>query len=221
MGVELQRHVDRLLQRPEQLVGVVGREQAGHVLDAQAVGAEADQRPRTPDVVVEIVDRPAELALLGDRVAYRRLQVLARPLDRPRGRRDVALVVQGVEDPEHVNARVGGTLHERLDHVVGVVAVADERLAAKEHRQRRVGNQTLERAQPLPRVLGEKARGRVESGAAPNLHGVKADGAHVGRDRLHVLDAEAGRDQALVAVAEGGIGDLDRVHREGQLCTWG
>ena len=171
--------------------------------------SEVEQLLRLFDVVIEVVDRPAEDALLSDGVADGQLQVRAGVLDCGGGPFEVHGVVQGIEDAEDVYARLRGTMHEGVDHVVRVRSVADQRLPAEEHLQGRVGNEFLEGAETLPGVLAEEARGGVEGRAAPDLHGVEADGVHPLGDGHHVFSAETGRHQALMSVTERGVGDLD------------
>ena len=100
-------------------------------------------------------------------------------------------------------------MHEGVHHVVGVGTVPDQRLAAKQHLQGCVGYELLEGAETLPGVFAEESRRRVEGRAAPDLHGVEADGVHSLGDGHHVLGAESGRHQALMGVTERGVGDLD------------
>ena len=51
----------------------------------------------------------------------------------------VAQVVHGVEDTEHVHAVVRRFLYKRLDHVIRIVAVAEQVLAAQQHLDGGVG----------------------------------------------------------------------------------
>ena len=212
VGVKLHGHVQGVLQRSDEGVGVVGREDPGHVLDADAVGVQVPEYSCPIQEVVEVVYGAAEAALAGDGVADGHLEMLARALDGGGGPGEVALVVQGVEDAEDVDARLGGVLDEGVDEVVGVVAVTDEGLAAQQHLQGRVGHEGLEGAEALPGVLGQEPGRRVEGRAAPDLHGVEAYGVHRLRDGGHVLHAEPSRHQALMGVPEGGVGYLDLCH---------
>ena len=76
-------------------------------------------------------------------------------------------VVEGVEDPEDVDTGLGRVPHERTHDLVAVVAVAHEILSPQQHLERRAPAVMLDRAQPLPRVLVEKAQAGVERGAPP------------------------------------------------------
>ena len=56
--------------------------------------------------------------------------MLARALESLEAGDHVALVVERVEHTETIDANFGGFLAEGLDHIIGIVAVADEVLAA-------------------------------------------------------------------------------------------
>ncbi len=213
---EVRVHHDRdrqvLLQPPDQLRRIVGREQAGHVLDAEAVGAHPLERLRLGDEVVEREHRPAERPL-GHRVADGPLDVLAGLLDGLERGGEVAFVVERVEDAEHVDAAPGRVGDERFHHVVCVIAVADQVLAAEEHLQPDVRHQALEGADPVPRVLVEEPRHHVEGGAAPDLHRPEAGVVHPRGDGGEVVGPDPGGEQRLVAVTEGEVGD-EQAHAE-------
>ena len=209
VGVKLERNVDDFFESREEIEGVVGGEESGHVLYADAVGFEVEKLPRLVDVVVEVVDGAAEDALLGDGVADRQLEVRAGVLDGGGGPFEVHTVVEGVEDSEYVYAGLGRPADEGIDHVVRVRTIPDQCLAAKEHLQGRIGNELLEGAKALPGVFAQESRRRVEGRASPDLHGVETDGVHPLGDGHHVFGAQAGCHQALMGVSERGVGDLD------------
>ena len=205
MAVQLQRDADFRLERGDEVVCVIGREQPAHVLDADAVRAHVAQASRFGEVVFEVVDAAAHPPLVGDGVADGQLQMLPRALDRVGGALEIRLVIERVEHPEDVDAVLRGALDEGVHDVVGVSAIADERLPAQKHRERGIRQKRLERPQPLPRVFVEESRGGVESRAAPDFHGVEADGVHRLRERRHVLRPQASRHETLVGVPEGGV----------------
>ncbi|MNN70617.1 hypothetical protein D3C81_1864850 [compost metagenome] len=65
--------------------------------------------------------------------------MLAGGLDRFNGHAQVTHIVHGVEDAEHVNAVDGGLGDKGFDHVIAVMAVAQQVLAAQQHLQAGVG----------------------------------------------------------------------------------
>ena len=214
--MQVNRGLDRLLQRGDQREGVVGGDEAGHVLDADRVRTHGLELLGLLHVVVDVVDLAAQ-ARLGQGVADAALEVLAGGLDGRDDDFEVAVVVQGVEDPEDVHAVGGRPLDEGLGDVVGVVAVADQVLAAQQHRERGLLDVLLQDADALPGILAEEAVHRVEGRPAPDLHGPEADLVHHLGDREHVFGPAAGREQGLVAVAQREVLDLDGVLRLGPL----
>ena len=124
---------------------------------------------------------------------------------------DVAHVVQRIEDAEDVDAVCGGPFDEPLQHVVGIVAVADEVLPAEQHLQLRIGHGGAKRAQPFPGILFEEAQTGVEGGAAPDFQRPIADGVELLGDGQHVLRPHARGQEGLVAVAQRDVGDQNRL----------
>ena len=120
----------------------------------------------------------------------------------------IAEIVQGVEDADDVDAVLDGQLDELLDHVVVVVLVAQQVLAAQQHLQAGVGHMLLDVAQPLPGILAQIAEAGIEGGAAPALDGVIAGLVHGFEDVLIVGIGQAGGHQGLVGVTQDGFRDL-------------
>jgi hypothetical protein len=116
----------------DDFIGVVGGDQAGHVLDADGIGAHGLQVFGLVDVVVQVVDLAAQ-ARFGHGVADAALEVLAVLLDLGHDGLKVAVVVQGVEGAEDVHAVFTGAVHEGIGHIVGIVAVAHQVLGAQQH----------------------------------------------------------------------------------------
>ena len=121
--------------------------------------------------------------------------------------------VERVEDAEQVDPGRGGLLDERLDDVVGIARVADGVRAPQEHLEEDVGDLLAELGQPFPRVFLEEPHGGVEGRAAPHLDREDAGaepGVGVGHAE-HVAGPDPGRQQRLVGVAEGGVGQEQRL----------
>ena len=162
VGVQVDGHADVLLQLLHQGVRVIGQQQVRHVLDADGVGAHLLQLHGQLDEVVLAVH-----GALG--VADGSLHHAAVLLDELHGSFHVAGVVQSVENTHHIDAVFDGLLAEGLHHVVGIVPVAQDVLAAEQHLQLGVGQALFQGAQALPGVFVQKAHAHVEGGAAPAL----------------------------------------------------
>ena len=119
----------------------------------------------------------------------------------------IADVVEGVEDADDIDAVLDALAAEGVHHVVGVVLVAQNVLAAEQHLQLRVLHVLADGAQALPRILFQKAHAGVKGSTAPALQRVVADGIQLLQRRQHVLDGHAGGRLRLVGVTQDGIGD--------------
>ncbi len=137
------------------------------------------------------------------------LSMLAGGFHRFDGHAQVTHIVHRIEDAEHVDAIHCCLGDEGLDHVVAVVAVAQQVLAAQQHLQAGVRQRRAQFAQALPRVFFQEAYAGVEGRAAPDFQRPVADFVELVADRQHVVGAHAGRQQRLVGVAQDGVGNED------------
>ena len=126
-------------------------------------------------------------------VANGALRVLAGLEHRLDGDLEVAHIVHRIEDAEHVHAVPRRLLHERLDHVVGVVPITEQVLAAQQHLDRRVRQRGFQLAQPFPRIFLQESQAGVERGAAPGLERPETGVVELGARREHVGGAHARR----------------------------
>ena len=184
-------------------------QQPGHVLDRQHVRAGVDDPLGQPQVVVERVERLArvgQVAGVAERDLGDRRPGAAHRLDR---RPHLLDVVERVEDPEHVDAGGRGLLDERVGDLGRVRRVADRVAAAQQHLQADVRHRLPQRGEPLPRVLGQEPQRHVVRRPAPRLERPQLgrQPGHVAGDREQVAGAHPGREQRLVGVAEGRVGD--------------
>ena len=168
MGVEVDGQVEAGPQGPDEAGGGRGPQQPGHVLDAQHVAAGADKALGQGEVVVEGVEALGRVGQVAG-VAERPLGQLARLEGRLDGRAHLLHVVEGVEDPEDVDAGAGRLGHEGGGHPVGVGGVADGVATPQQHLQTQVRCRLAQLGQPLPGVLPEEAQGHVVGRPTPRL----------------------------------------------------
>ena len=212
--VQVHREVELAPQPGHELDRRRRPQEARHVLDGEDVRAGVDELLGDLEIVVERVEPLARIEQVAG-VADGALRDGAR-LDGRRDRRAHRLdVVQRVEDPEDVDARVDGLEDEGADGLVGVGLVAEQVAPAQQHLQADVRDQLAQPRDALPRVLGEEAQRDVERRPAPDLQRehVRPQPRDVGRDDLHVVRAHARREERLVRIAQGRVGELQRVAR--------
>ena len=200
VAVQVQGDVVAFFDFADQLKGGMRRQNAGHVLDGDGVDAGLQQLFGEVEPGLQGVRRAGG-------VRKRALGVGAVAAHRLQGGLHVARVVHGVEDAEDVHAVFDGALHEALHHVIGVVAVAEQVLAAEQHLQRGFRHRFFQLAQADPRVLAEKADAGIKGGPAPALEGAVADVVKLSGDGEHIVEAQAGGEQGLVGVAQDDIGN--------------
>ena len=201
----MDRQVDNFLDGLDQVVGDVGAEQRGHVLDAQAVGTHGGKLLGQLHIALNGMHRRHGKAQGG-------LSVLASLLDGLQRHHEVARVIQRIEDAEDVDAIDGHALDTLLDDVVGVVAIAEDGLAAQQHLVRGVGHCLLELAHALPRIFVEEADAGVEGGAAPGFERPETGLVELFTDRQHVRGEHAGGVQRLMGVAQDVFTNSDFSH---------
>ena len=211
--VQVDRLVEALAQRADEGAGGGGPQQAGHVLDGDDVRAGPGDLVGEAQVVVEGVELLAgvgEVAGVAQRDLGHGGPGVADGVD---GRTHLAHVVEGVEDPEDVDAGAGGLVHERVGDLRGVRGVADRVPAPQQHLQGQVRHRLAQLGQALPGVLGQEAQRDVVRRAAPCLDGeqLRSQARDVRRDVQQVAGPDPGGEQGLVGVAEGGLGDGHRL----------
>ncbi len=140
-------------------------------------------------------------------IAQRALGVRAVAAHRLQGGLHIARVVHGIEDAEHVHAVFHRPLNEAFHHIIGVMAVAEQVLAAQQHLQGSLRHGLFKLAQAQPRVFAEKADTGVKGGAAPALQRAVAHVIERGGNRQHVIKAQAGGEQGLVGVTQDDVGN--------------
>ena len=105
------------------VVGRLGLQKGGHILDAKRIATQVHQLFRLFNVAFDGVQRT-------DRVADRSLRVLARFFDCGDGALYVADIVQRVKHAKDVHAVVRGARHEAVHDRVFIMTIAEEILAA-------------------------------------------------------------------------------------------
>ncbi len=197
-----------LLDRLHQLVGHARGQQTRHVLDADRVGAEFDQ----------FVGQRRQLGRRvhgAGGVADRPLRMFAHRLHGADRRAKVARVVERIEDAKLVHPVVRGAAHEGLDDVIGKARVLDDVLPPQQHHVRSPRRGRLELIEPVEGVFLQETQGRVDRRSAPGFQRAKAKPVEAGGGREHLGGGHARRRQGLVAVAQDGVVEDDRLHAKG------
>src|SRR5471032_3358584 len=187
--VGVDEHWQRLLafQCLDKFASGVRGQQAGHVLDRHRVATHGFH------LLGLRHERPNGVHRAGG-VGDSALGMFAGGFHRFDGHAQVTHVVHRVEDAEHVDAVDRCFSDKGFNHVVAVMAVAQQVLATQEHLQACVRQRRAQLAQTLPRVFLQEAYAGVESRAAPAFQRPVADFVELIADRQHVFGAHVGGD---------------------------
>ena len=114
----------------------------------------------------------------------------------------ISHVIHGIENTKDIDAVDGGAFDELFNDVVCVVAVTQDVLPPKQHLLGRVGHRRLELPDAFPGIFAKVANTGIKGRATPGFHRPESHLIELGRDRQHVFDAHAGRQQALVRIPQ-------------------
>ena len=120
---------------------------------------------------------------------------------------NISEVVHRIEYAEHVDPVCGRTLDKRVNDVVGIMPVAENILAAKEHLKTSIGHCFANKAKPFPGIFPQISNAGIESSSSPNFGGPVADAIQFFANRQKICDAHTRGQQRLVSVAEHKFGD--------------
>ena len=203
VGLEVeQRPVpDRGPQPGEQRPQPRRRHEGGGVLQDDAVHPESQQFAGPGDVVVVRMDRT-----LGEYQGARDVQPLG-PRRRER-RGHVGGIVEAVEQIDQGHAVPGHQFHREGEDLVGQGRPAEDAQAADDRGDVGVPGRPGDEADALPRVFGVEMIGRLVDGAAHHLDAPVPARAHVAGDGRDHGRGHARRPQALLAVPQRGLPEL-------------
>ncbi len=176
VGMQMDRHLHGALETSDEVIGIDRRQEAGHVFDAERVGAEIFQLLGHVDEPVDAVDR-------ADRIADGGFDMFAAGFDLPHGPVEVAHIVERVEDAEDIDAVGCGSFDEPFQHIVGIMPVSDQVLSAQQHLESGVGHGGPQRPEPFPGIFFQEAQAGIERRTAPHFERPIADGVELLRDR--------------------------------------
>ena len=118
----------------------------------------------------------------------------------------IARIVKRVKNTDNVNAVFNRLFNEHINHVIGIMLVAEQVLTAQKHLQLGVGHMLFKGAQSLPRVLVQKAHTRVKRSAAPTFKAPVAYRIKLFKRGKHILNTHTRSRLRLVRITENGIG---------------
>ncbi len=120
---------------------------------------------------------------------------------------NVAHVVHRIKDAEHIDTVDHATLDKLIHYVIGIMPVAQDILAAKQHLLGRVGHGGFQQAQSFPGIFAQIADTGIKGRAAPGLNRPITDLVELFANRQHVFDAQPGCQNGLMSITQNDFGD--------------
>ena len=156
-----------MLEAIDDIVGVLRRDEARHILEDHGMGAHLFNFTPHLDELIGVVDGAGGVA--DGAVSLR--SGSARRFD---GALHVARIIEGIKYPENIHTVLGGATDESFDHIVGKVGVLHDVLPAEEHHVGGFGTGFFKRVQSIKGKLVEKAQAGIDGGASPGFEGIEA-----------------------------------------------
>ena len=203
VALHVNRDVQLFLQTADQIKGHVRLENARHVFDRDGVRTHVGDFFRQLDPHVDGVNRARGVG----NGALGVFAGLANSLD---GAIQVTGIVHRIENTEHVHAILGGTLTETVNHIIRVMTVAQQILAAQKHLLLGVGHGFFQLANALPGIFAQVADAGIKGSAAPGLQGPETDLVEFLGNRQHVIQPHTGGKQGLVGVTQDNVRNPQR-----------
>src|SRR5690606_16760966 len=125
----------------------------------------------------------------------------------------VAGIVHGIENTEHVYTVFGGTLTETVNHIIRIVTIAQQILAAQKHLLLSVRHGFFQFADALPRVFAQVTNTGVKGSPTPGFQRPETHFVEFLGDWQHVVQTHAGGEQGLVGVTQNYVRNPQRFFR--------
>ena len=203
--MHINRQLDILPQRRNQIKALLGRHNARHILDTQRMAAHFLNLHAQRNEHLKVMDR-------ADRIADAALCMPARLTAFVHCNLNVAHVIQRVKNADDIHAVFYAFAYKATHGIIGIVMVTQQILAAQQHLQFGVFHVRLNFAQALPRILVQITQTAVERCSSPAFDRMIAGLIHLVQHGFKVLKRHTGRDQRLLRITQHGFGDMHLFH---------
>ena len=209
MCVENQRHIAYcVLDALEQLLSLVGAHGTSHILQADGLEAHALEFPAHFDILFYSVHRALGVAdtagsdgVLGC-ILHRCVECGF----------TVPEIVQRIEDTDDVNSVFNGKLDELFYHVIMIVLIAQQILAAQQHLELVVRQIFPQLPQALPRIFVQIAQAGVKCCTAPAFNGIIPRLIHYRQNVGIICIGQSGCHQGLIGIPQNSFCKLHLFH---------
>ena len=184
--VQFQRNRYFLFQRFDQVFRAIRTQQARHVFNTDRIGPHLYHFLGQPHKVCRFMIRTGG-------IDQRALHMGAGFFPCPKGSFQVSRIIEGVKHTDNGDA-VLHTLFDKLRyHVVGIMVVTQQVLAAQQHLDGRMGHPVTEDAKATPGIFIQKTQASIKGSAAPGFNGMIPHVVQFFQNGDHILHPHPGR----------------------------
>ena len=187
-------NIELFLQTTHQLKGHIGLEQTRHILNGDRIGTHGFNLLRQFHPCIHIMNG-------ADRIGNRALGMLAHFAHGLDGCLQIAGIIHRIKHPEHIDAINRSPLDKLFHNIVGIVAITQNILTAKQHLLRGIGHGLFQCANTLPGILAQIADTGIKGGPSPGFQRPKTYLVQLFCDGQHIVQAQPGSKQGLVGIA--------------------
>ena len=204
--MHINRNFDVLLECGNQVIALLRRHDARHILNAQRVAAHGFDLPAERNEHLQIVDRTqcvtdTALCMAACLEAFVHSGL------------DVAQIVQRIKNTDDIHAVLDALADKTAHGIIRIMVIAEQVLTAQQHLQLGVLHVRFDLAQTLPRVLIQIAQAGIEGRTAPALNRVIPGLIHLIENALEILKRHSRRNQRLLRVTQHRFGDVHLFHK--------
>ena len=204
--MHINRNFDVLLECGNQIIALLRRHDARHILNAQRVAAHGFDLPAERNEHLQIVDRT-------QRIADTALCMAACLETFVHSGLDVAQIVQRIENTDDIHAVLDALADKTAHGIIRIMVIAEQVLTAQQHLQLGVLHVRFDLAQTLPRILMQIAQAGIKGRTAPALNRVITGLIHLIENALEILKRHSRRNQRLLRVTQHRFGDVHLFHK--------
>ena len=204
--MHINRNFDVLLECGNQVIALLRRHNARHILNAQRVAAHGFDLPAERNEHLQIVDRTqcvtdTALCMAACLEAF------------VYGGLDVAQIVQRIENTDDIHAVLDALADKTAHGIIRIMVIAEQVLTAQQHLQLGILHVRFDLAQTLPRILMQIAQAGIKGRTAPALNRVITGLIHLIENALEILKRHSRRNQRLLRVTQHRFGDVHLFHK--------
>jgi len=190
MTVQMNGGLDRCFEGLDDFIGIIRGNQAGHVLDTDAVGSHCLQVFGLLNIIFEIVNLTTHTGLCHG-VADTPLKMFAAFLYHGNNGFKITIIVQGIKCPEDIHTVCSGPLHKGPGQIIRIISISHQILGPQQHGERCFLHVAFQGADSFPGILIQKAVHGIKGCPTPGFNSPESHFVHHLGHRNHVFGSSA------------------------------